>query len=53
MQPKIKSRGGTRKNAGAKPKYPEKTKMTSFRVPISKITEFRAEAQKILNQWKL
>ena len=29
--------GGSRLNAGAKPKYNEPTKTTAFRIPISKI----------------
>jgi hypothetical protein len=32
----INSRGGTRPNSGAKPKYGEPTVMINFRVPISK-----------------
>jgi hypothetical protein len=31
------TRGGTRKNAGAKPKYNEQTKTISFRCPLSKV----------------
>ena len=35
------TRGGTRKGAGAKPKYNEKTTTVSFRCPISKIDELK------------
>jgi len=34
---KKENRGGSRLNAGAKPKYNEPTKTTAFRIPISKI----------------
>lgn len=36
------NRGGSRKNAGAKPKYTEPTKTTAFRIPISKIDEVKS-----------
>jgi hypothetical protein len=36
-----KKHGGKRQNAGRLPKYSEKTKTVSFRVPISKINEIK------------
>lgn len=36
---KKETRGGTRKNSGAKPKYNEQTKTVAFRCPISKVDE--------------
>jgi hypothetical protein len=36
---KKENRGGSRRNAGAKKKYTEPTKTTSFRIPISKVKE--------------
>lgn len=36
------TRGGARRNAGAKPKYNEPTKTTAFRIPISKIEEVKS-----------
>lgn len=33
--------GGSRLNAGSKPKYNEPTKTTAFRIPISKIDEVK------------
>ena len=33
--------GGSRLNSGAKPKYNEPTKTTTFRIPISKIDEVK------------
>jgi hypothetical protein len=41
MQTKKETRGGTRANAGAKPKYKEKTITVSFRCPVSKTSELR------------
>lgn len=41
MKNKKENRGGSRLNAGAKPKYKEPTKTTAFRVPISKIDEVK------------
>ncbi len=38
---KKENRGGSRLNAGAKPKYTEPTKTTAFRIPISKIDEVK------------
>jgi hypothetical protein len=37
MKTKKETRGGSRKNAGAKPKYNEQTKTIAFRCPVSKI----------------
>ena len=36
-----KTRGGKRKNAGAKPKYNEQTKTVAFRCPLSKVDEIK------------
>jgi hypothetical protein len=42
LQKQVKSnRGGTRKGAGAKPKYNEPTRIITFRVPISKAIDIR------------
>jgi hypothetical protein len=38
---KKETRGGSRLNAGAKPKYFEPTKTMAFRIPISKIDEVK------------
>ena len=35
------TRGGARKNSGAKPKYNEKTVTVSFRCPLSKVDEIK------------
>jgi len=45
---KKETRGGSRKNAGAKPKYTEPTKTTAFRIPVSKIDEVKKVVNKIL-----
>jgi hypothetical protein len=45
--------GGTRKNAGSKPKYNEPTKTVSFRVPISKIEEIKLLITHKLSGWRL
>ena len=42
-------RGGSRINAGAKPKYSEPTKTTAFRIPISKIDEVKKMVRDYLN----
>ena len=47
IRPKL-TRGGIRLNAGAKPKYNEPTKTTSFRIPISKIDEIKSVVNKML-----
>lgn len=44
-------RGGARKNAGAKPKYDEKTQVVSFRCPISKIGEIKTLVNNKMNEW--
>lgn len=41
MKNKKETRGGTRKNAGAKPKYLEQTKIVAFRCPLSKVDELK------------
>lgn len=35
-------RGGSRKGAGAKPKYGEPTTTIAFRVPLSKVDEIKS-----------
>ena len=45
------NRGGTRENSGAKPKYNEPTKTTSFRIPVSKIEEVKEVVSKMLNEY--
>ena len=43
MQKQIKpTRGGTRKRAGAKPKYNEPTTTIAFRVPVSKVADIKS-----------
>ena len=42
------TRGGSRLNAGAKPKYSEPTKTTAFRIPISKIDEVKKLVREFL-----
>lgn len=49
---KQSKRGGSRKNAGAKPKYSEKTLVVSFRCPVSREQEFREIVGKILLSYK-
>ena len=41
MKKKKEARGGSRKNAGAKPKYNEQTKTVAFRCPLSKVDEIK------------
>lgn len=43
--------GGTRKNAGAKPKYKEKTTTVSFRCPLSKVDELKSIFKSKLSEW--
>lgn len=50
---KTPTRGGSRKNAGAKPKYNEPTKTVAFRCPVSKENEFREVGNAKLNEWKI
>lgn len=45
--------GGARRNAGAKPKYFEKTKTISVQCPISKIPELKEVIQEKLDSWKI
>jgi hypothetical protein len=45
---KKENRGGSRLNAGAKPKYNEPTKTTAFRIPISKIDEVKKLVREFL-----
>jgi hypothetical protein len=47
-----KSRGGSRPNSGAKPKYGEKTDTVSFRVPISKIPEVKIVVKSMIESFK-
>jgi len=48
---KKETRGGTRKNAGAKPIYSEQTKTVAFRVPISKVEEVKTMVKSKLSEW--
>ena len=50
---KKKTRGGTRKGSGAKPKYNEKTKTFGVRCPISKIDELKIITKAKLSEWSL
>ena len=50
---KLEKRGGTRKNAGAKPKYNEKTKTVAFRCPISKVDELKVIIKSKLSEWSV
>lgn len=43
------TRGGSRLNSGAKPKYSEPTKTTAFRIPISKIEEVKEVVNRMLS----
>jgi hypothetical protein len=45
--------GGTRKNAGAKPKYSEQTKTVAFRCPISKVDEIKLIVKSKLSEWSV
>ena len=45
---KQENRGGSRLNAGSKPKYNEPTKTTAFRIPISKIDEVKKLVREFL-----
>ena len=51
MKDKQKTRGGTRKNAGAKPKYNEQTKTVAFRCPVSKVDELKLIVKYKLSEW--
>jgi hypothetical protein len=48
---KKETRGGTRKNAGAKPKYSEQTKTVAFRCPLSKVDELKLVVKSKLSEW--
>ena len=50
---KKEARGGTRKNAGAKPKYNEQTKTVAFRCPMSKIDELKMIVNSKLSEWSV
>ncbi len=41
LKTKKPTRGGTRKGAGAKPKYNEPTTTIAFRVPVSKVERIK------------
>lgn len=43
--------GGKRVNSGKKHKFGEPTSTVSFRVPNSKIIEFKEHISKLLTQW--
>lgn len=53
MEKLKQSRGGKRKNAGAKPKYSEQTKTISFRCPISKVDEIKLLVKLMLSEWSI
>ena len=53
MQTKKKARGGTRRNAGAKPKYNEQTKTVAFRCPLSKVDELKILVKSKLSEWSV
>ena len=50
---KKETRGGTRKNAGAKPKYSEQTKTVAFRCPLSKVDELKLIVKSKLSKWSV
>jgi hypothetical protein len=45
--------GGSRKNAGAKPKYSEETKTVAFRCPLSKVDELKLVVKSKLLEWSV
>jgi hypothetical protein len=45
--------GGSRKNAGAKPKYNEQTKTVAFRCPFSKVDELKLIVKSKLSEWSV
>jgi hypothetical protein len=45
--------GGSRKNAGAKPKYLEQTKTVAFRCPLSKVDELKIVVKSKLSEWSV
>ena len=50
---KEETRGGKRKNAGAKPKYSELTKTVAFRCPLSKVDELKIVVKSKLSEWSV
>ena len=48
-----KTRGGTRKGSGAKPKYKEQTKTVAFRCPLSKVDELKLIVKSKLSEWSV
>ena len=48
-----KTRGGSRKGSGAKPKYGEQTKTIAFRVPMSKIDHVKNTIKTLLDGWAI
>jgi len=53
MSNKKNTRGGTRKNAGAKAKYNEETKTVAFRCPLSKVNELKNIVKSKLSEWSV
>ncbi len=49
--PPLKTKGGKRKGAGAKPKYSEQTKTVAFRCPISKVEKLKEIVNVQLSEW--
>lgn len=50
---KKETRGGTRRNSGAKPKYNEQTKTVAFRCPLSKVDELKNIVKSKLSEWSV
>ena len=50
---KKETRGGTRKNAGANPKYNEETKTVAFHCPMSKVDELKLVVKRKLSEWSV
>ena len=50
---KLENRGGSRKNAGAKPKYSEQSKTVAFRCPVSKVDELKLIVKYKLSEWSV
>ena len=48
-----KSKGGSRPNAGRKPKYKEATTTVAFRVPVSMVAPLKATVAAMLSQSRL
>ncbi len=51
MKTKKEARGGTRKGAGAKPKFGEPTTTVAFRVPESKADEIKTLVKNSLKKY--